>query len=469
MKCVILGAGLSGLSCGIGLIEAGHDVMILEKESTVGGLCRSFRRDGFTFDYGPHFVFGREARDLLQDRLTPSLSIPAISRTGERIVTHDRLFQFPFDPRSILRHMGKGYLLLALMDLVITRTLRDRESPVDLREWIVGGVGKTIYEYIDLPGYVQKLYGLPPNRISAEWGRQKLKFLAAWRDRSLFLLSLQALNETKRLRRKVVSYPRRGIEAIPVALAERFLEMGGEIKTSAAAVSVEEQGDRAEVRISGGQAFACDLLFSSIPLPTLVRLLPEGHGKRLGFLSEDLRQRKTIFFMLYFDTPKVMDHGCLYFTQPHVSFRRVTEFKHLSPSMAPPDKTSLCVEVTADDDEEPDVSRERIEVFLDELDQTGHCDVRDYTRHDVKIIPNTYPVYRREYSEALTGVLTHLSSLRRVLSFGRQGLFFYNTMSNSVIDGHRLGRGCPDAASFSTLRDAFYRERMGLIQSPQLR
>jgi protoporphyrinogen oxidase len=106
--------------------------MILEKESTVGGLCRSFRRDGFTFDYGPHFVFGRQVRDLLQDRLTPSLSIPAISRTGERIVTNDRLFQFPFDPRSILRNMGKGRLLLALMDLVVTRTLKDRENPDDL-------------------------------------------------------------------------------------------------------------------------------------------------------------------------------------------------------------------------------------------------------------------------------------------------------------------------------------------------
>lgn len=469
MKCVILGAGLSGLSCGIGLIEAGHDVMILEKESAVGGLCRSFRRDGFTFDYGPHFVFGREARDLLQDRLTPSLSIPAISRKGERIVTHNRLFQFPFDPRSILRHMGKGHLVLALIDLVVTRTLRDRENPVDLREWIIGGVGKTIYEYIDLPGYVQKLYGLPPNRISAEWGRQKLKFLAVWRDRSLLLLGLQALKETKRLRRKVVSYPHHGIESIPVALAERFLDMGGAITTSAVAVSVEERGDHAEVRTSGGEMFECDLLFSSIPLPTLARLLPGSHGKGMSPCAEDLRQRKTVFFLLYFDTPKVMDHQCLYFTQPHVSFRRVTEFKHLSPSMAPPDKTSLCVEVTADEDEEPDVSRERIGVLLDELDQTGHCDVRDYTHQDVMIIPNTYPVYRREYSEALKGVFTHLSSLRRIVTFGRQGLFFYNTMNNSVIDGHRLGRGCPDAASFVTLRDELYRERMGLIQSSQLR
>jgi protoporphyrinogen oxidase len=310
---------------------------------------------------------------------------------------------------------------------------------------------------------------LPPNRISAEWGQQKLKFLAAWRDRSLLLLGLQALNETKRLRRKVVSYPRRGIEAIPVALAERFLETGGEIKTSAAAVSVEEHRDRAEIRTSGGQVFECDFLLSSIPLPTLVRLLPGSHSKLMSPFVEDLKQRKTVFFLLYFDTPKVMDHQCLYFTQSLFSFRRVTEFKHLSLSMAPPDRSSLCVEVTADDDEEPDVSRERIEVLLEELDQTGHCDVRDYAHHDVMIIPNTYPVYRREYSEALKKALTDLSSLGRIMTFGRQGLFFYNTMNNSVIDGHRLGRRCLDAASFSTLRDELYRGRMGLIQLPRLR
>ena len=47
-KIVILGAGLSGLTCAYYLEK---DYSIFEQESRVGGLCRSERVNGFTFDY----------------------------------------------------------------------------------------------------------------------------------------------------------------------------------------------------------------------------------------------------------------------------------------------------------------------------------------------------------------------------------------------------------------------------------
>ena len=47
---VILGAGLSGLSCALHLGQKiGYG--LYEKEKTVGGLCRSVSQDGFYFDY----------------------------------------------------------------------------------------------------------------------------------------------------------------------------------------------------------------------------------------------------------------------------------------------------------------------------------------------------------------------------------------------------------------------------------
>ena len=102
MHFLVLGAGLSGLSCGISLLEAGHDVTILENEPSVGGLCRSFRKDGFTFDYGPHFLFGQEIRNLLKERIISSFEIPLIKRDGERIFAQNRLFKFPFEPKDYL-------------------------------------------------------------------------------------------------------------------------------------------------------------------------------------------------------------------------------------------------------------------------------------------------------------------------------------------------------------------------------
>ena len=52
-KIIIIGAGLSGLSAAYHLR---NNYKILEKDSRVGGLCKSERIDGFTFDYTGHLI-----------------------------------------------------------------------------------------------------------------------------------------------------------------------------------------------------------------------------------------------------------------------------------------------------------------------------------------------------------------------------------------------------------------------------
>ncbi|MBG7629007.1 MAG: oleate hydratase [Bacteroidetes bacterium] len=50
---VIIGSGFSSLSTACYLAKAGNNVTILEKNATVGGRARQFKKDGFTFDMGP--------------------------------------------------------------------------------------------------------------------------------------------------------------------------------------------------------------------------------------------------------------------------------------------------------------------------------------------------------------------------------------------------------------------------------
>jgi len=51
---IIIGAGVGGLVCGCYLAKAGMKVLIVEKNSKVGGYCQSFTRNGFTFDACVH-------------------------------------------------------------------------------------------------------------------------------------------------------------------------------------------------------------------------------------------------------------------------------------------------------------------------------------------------------------------------------------------------------------------------------
>jgi len=49
----IIGSGFASLSASCYLAQAGHEVIILEKNSTIGGRARQYKKDGFIFDIGP--------------------------------------------------------------------------------------------------------------------------------------------------------------------------------------------------------------------------------------------------------------------------------------------------------------------------------------------------------------------------------------------------------------------------------
>ena len=70
------------------LAKAGYNVTVFEKNSTIGGRCRQFKKDGFTFDIGPSWYwmpdifdkffaeFGKKTSDYYKlDKLSPAYKI----------------------------------------------------------------------------------------------------------------------------------------------------------------------------------------------------------------------------------------------------------------------------------------------------------------------------------------------------------------------------------------------------------
>ena len=87
-KVVIIGSGFSSLSASCYLANAGFEVEVYEKNSTLGGRCRQFKKDGFTFDIGPSWYwmpdifdkffndFGKKRADFYElDKLDPAYKI----------------------------------------------------------------------------------------------------------------------------------------------------------------------------------------------------------------------------------------------------------------------------------------------------------------------------------------------------------------------------------------------------------
>ena len=55
---MIVGAGLAGLSTGCFAQMNGYKTKIFELQANPGGVCTSWKRKGYTFDYAVHNVFG---------------------------------------------------------------------------------------------------------------------------------------------------------------------------------------------------------------------------------------------------------------------------------------------------------------------------------------------------------------------------------------------------------------------------
>jgi len=110
---LILGAGLAGLSAAASL--PGEETLVLERESQVGGLCRSRVVDGFTFDCTGHLLHLRDPgiREMIHSLL------PRAFESVERkslIYSKGVYTGYPFQantyglPREVIRECVVGFV-----------------------------------------------------------------------------------------------------------------------------------------------------------------------------------------------------------------------------------------------------------------------------------------------------------------------------------------------------------------------
>lgn len=77
-KCIIIGSGLGGLSCGVILARNGYDVTVLEQHYQIGGCLQCFSRRGVKFETGMHFI-GSAAPGQTLNKLMRFLNLDNVS------------------------------------------------------------------------------------------------------------------------------------------------------------------------------------------------------------------------------------------------------------------------------------------------------------------------------------------------------------------------------------------------------
>ena len=149
----VVGAGLAGLLAARELRRQGASVTVYEAGKQVAGLARSFTdSDGFTYDFGAHFI---------TNRLAAALGVGADCRDvryyGESVFLNGRVYSYPF---GLIR--SPRFLLSA----VATRLRRRDAAPAaSAADWYRREYGPALAEEVAIP-LVEAWSGAPATELA---------------------------------------------------------------------------------------------------------------------------------------------------------------------------------------------------------------------------------------------------------------------------------------------------------------
>ncbi len=171
MKVIILGGGLTGLFTAYELKKNNIDYLLIEKEDILGGLCRSVKINGFTFDYTGHFLHFPDKnfhiKQIVQNLLKNNLL--KIKRNAKIYTKYtylkDKLIPYPFQAniKFLLPHIRKK----CLYDLIHS-ALSNANFSNNFLEWLKSNFGNSITKYFFLP-YNSKLWKIDLKNITISW------------------------------------------------------------------------------------------------------------------------------------------------------------------------------------------------------------------------------------------------------------------------------------------------------------
>ncbi len=440
----ILGAGPAGLATGHELTANGSDVTVLEKNKFVGGLCRTVHAKGYKFDLGGHrwFTQNEALNDWFRRLMEGELVL--VNRIS-RIYYGGKYFNYPISFGDVIKNTG--LITMAMAGIAYVQAFFAyavfKKPVTNMKEAYTKQFGSKLYEMF-FKLYTEKVWGLPCEKLSADWVTQRSKGLNI----------LTVIREAIISSRNVVSlveefmYPRDGYVRIPERMAEDIIKADNKVLLDSTVKKIVYHGPRdfeIEFEQNGIKRSAkADSVVSTIPLGILAQIIEPKCDDSVLAAARGMHFRDLVTINLMLRKKQVSTDTWLYLQDKELIFGRLHEPKNWSPDMVPDDEhTSLVLEVfcTAGDalwDLSDDAIAQRcIDDLVDILSFIARDEVEDWA---VVRTRQAYPVYDLQYNEKTAKVNEFLATFEGLHIAGRGGTFRYNNADHSIEMGLMLGR-----------------------------
>ncbi len=409
-RVAVVGAGFAGLVAATELVARGAEVTVFEAAPHVGGLARSFTDDdGFSHDFGAHFITNR-----LADALGVSDRCRVVEKHGEAVFIDGKPSWYPYGlalkPRfatsalrsRLTRHRGPS----VTAGDEFRRLYGDALTDEVIAPLIEGWSGRTVDELArttveKLPGsMLNTAYLIVASRvlnkaIAIGYGHDSEPSIDVWHV-----------------------YPEGGVGSIIGDLVDA---LGDVVRVDAPVEGIDVRDGRVESITSRGESIPIDAVFSTAPVHVLPRLVRGDES--LSYL-ERFRYRPMVFVNLRLEGRGLLATATNWFPDGTSPFFRVSEATVSMPWLAPEGKTILTADYgcqvgddiwTMDDDDLAEMSLSGLEPFIPDIRSR-------FLGSSVLRTPIAYPVFSMEYEEDRQR-FERGTGIEGLFSIGRNGEF----------------------------------------------
>jgi protoporphyrinogen oxidase len=481
-RVIVIGAGPAGLTAAHELVAAGRtDVVILEATDVVGGLAQSVNYKGNRIDIGGHRFFSKS--DWVMDwwlRVLPLASEGALdiayqgksrrvdaqpaARESDRdvMLVRNRLSRIYFDGKFFDYPLKANFQTARKLGLwrclqfgasYAWAMLFPRRPEKTLEDFFINRFGRRLYLQF-FKDYTEKVWGTACERISAQWGAQRVKSLSIGRALAHALLKpfrrarAGGARETSLIERFL--YPKYGPGQMWEVVADGLRARGVRLELGMRVSRIEHDGGRVRAVLARGsdgtqRRYDADVVVSTMPVRELVLGLEPAPPPRPREIAAGLEYRDFVIIGLLYrklmrnpagsGPLNLVPDNWIYVQESGVKVGRLQVFNNWSPYLVKdPATVWVGMEYFCSEGDAlwsmPDPELLRLGVA--EMHKLRLADPADQLDATVLRMPKAYPGYYGTYGD-FDELRAYLDRFPNLFLIGRNGMHRYNNQDHSML------------------------------------
>jgi protoporphyrinogen oxidase len=433
---VVIGAGPAGLTAAYDLGKRGVATTVLEADDVVGGISRTVERDGWRFDIGGHRFFTKVPRvEALWHEILPDEDFMLRPRMS-RIYYKGKFYDYPLRAMNALTNLGFIEAVRCVLSYLWVR-IRPPKDQKHFEGWTAARFGWRLYG-IFFKTYTEKAWGIPADKLTADFAAQRIKNLSLAKAIWNALLPRRNQKDITSLIEEF-EYPKLG----PGMMWERCRSLveaqGTKVLLEAPVVRIRHEGGRAvsvTARTADGETtIATDHVISSMPITALLKAMDPPVPADVLAAADGLPYRDFLTVALVVPEEAGFPDNWIYIHGPEVKVGRIQNFGSWSPYLVKDGRACLGLEYFVFEGDElwTMADEDLVRLGAKELEALGLLAADRVEAGYVVRCPKAYPTYDDAYKANVASLVGWLeANAPNVHPVGRNGMHKYNNQDHSM-------------------------------------